>query len=212
MVAAVTHKPLVRKSAEGARQEPKNLAQVLADLQILPYTPKSVKQYKRRQALKLFMWSIPARLYQGGIGLFIGSLVTFVISALVGSTHLLAGNPGWWTGLVTAVSGGISFFGFILLAVLDNSSSVQFTIYKGRWTRRRLDQWTYCNGLYPGIPEYAQQSMQDLFRSGYPVKLFEESFHVNLIGVNDPFLVAVDEDGTEFYIEVWDEPDFKKSW
>jgi hypothetical protein len=202
---------LERQSTKEAQSDPRNLAQVLSDLQILPYTLKSVKKYKRRLALKHFAWSIPAYLFRILVPIVAMAGITLIISTIIGAVFQLLGSFSWIVGLITLVSVFIMAGGVPLLCHLDKKRP---TIYKGYWRRFSVYQpncWNSSARL-KCIPEFARATAKELIESRCPPFLFIEELYLEKIGVADPFLIAVDTDGNEYYLEVWDEPGYKKEY
>jgi len=167
-----------------------NMVEVLNKMQVFPYDKASVKKYKKRTEF-LFRFSGKALIgtIYDAIGLFcFASLILTAISCCWFSA-------GFWVA-TSAICTVVSFI--VVIATGDKVKD-----YKAKWKKIPIKDYDKL------IPEFALQTAVDLKERIPSVSIYIEELIVNEVP-RDPFLVATDASGNEFYLEVWNEPKFRK--
>ncbi|MGD0900961.1 MAG: hypothetical protein ABR915_24275, partial [Thermoguttaceae bacterium] len=158
------------------------VARAMEELQIFPYTAESVAEYKRQAKEKAEQPPFLLILATSAFALGFLQLVAWLVTLAFASQ----------TWLMIA---GILLLGLGLACCLicDRSG----LLIKARWLRHGISS-------YPRpIPEFALQSALDLKTKCPGLDFFVDEMQVKQ--VVDPFLVAVDRHGNEYFLEVWNE-------
>ncbi len=183
------------------KKKSRPVAEALARLKIEPYSTKSVEKYKRRKAFKETLKHPAPILVTLGITLLLGYMIGGPILSIIfwcyGAT-CLGIAAGWYIP--------ITFFtGLFALAAFGNITQSSHA-YDISWKEYKLSQY---DGF---VPEFALQTALDLKKEcGDAVGFYVEELIV-VKRKRDPFLMAHDIATHEcFYLEVWNEPKFKKA-
>jgi hypothetical protein len=190
---------------EKAAKEQKlfEVRQVMAGLDIRPFTPESVEAYKAVMEWRAQPLSEHIGLWMFGtfaVVLF-ASMVTFVLGGVTGGLfNYFSTVPNWlWTVLQCSIVGvPVGFAGFLLSG---------FLAFPNKETKVSWDRYSISAYGKP-IPEFALQSAIDLKKQCPEANFFIEEMVAKRVPRADPFLVMVFR-GESFYLEVWNEPGFK---
>lgn len=169
------------------------LVEILKELDIRPFSKKSVEAYKTNKIKKL------KRRDHTSFAMFVFGVVLVVSSIVLIFASAAKDNDGgdvlsdWW-----AIPGILMAICSIPLIGLNVPSD------------RKRYEWTQTKIAFYGrpIPEFAIQTAIDIKK-----RLPEAYFEVEELTerrVVDPFLVVSVEHGPDYYIEVWNEPGFKQ--
>lgn len=177
----------VEQTAKGRSAE---MLQWLAEKQIDPFTQKSVAEYKRRRRRSDNWRHIPR------VGTFWTSLAFAAFALSFGFVSGCATEPSarGFFGALAGITG--------VLSIVFMASTIAFDGLT--WQLSSL----YHYGRM--MPEFALQTAVDIKSQFADAELFIcELIHKQT--VIDPFLVLRLPDGRELYLEVWNEPGFKKT-
>jgi len=171
---------------------------VMRDLQIEPYDPQTVAEYKKAKEKEI------ARSDVGNIfmTLLFSAIAGVVISGIIGTViatigYFISGNynPVWYLACMAIAIPTIFISG--------RRNGEVFSDLRFDWHRTSL-----CLYHLP-IPEFVLQTALDLKERCPDLEMMVEELRV-LHYQPDPFLVGVDKRSNEYYLEVWNEPGFHK--
>ena len=174
---------------------PADLRKVLTKMDLLPFTSESVRTYKSQAKYweRIRVWTMPA-CFGLGVILSIIALVAVINVATV---------SGWWAALVIPV--GVSLF--VTMCILCAAASELDEI---TWERYTLDSYRQP------VPEFALQTAVDIMKAKKAGELSEAVlFSVDCLEISrkpsrDPFLLLRYGRHAVYFLEVWNEPKFKK--
>ncbi|QDU77761.1 hypothetical protein Pan97_48400 [Bremerella volcania] len=181
---------LAKKKREARRQ--RTLEQTLAEYDIRPFTPESVRKYKQACEVN------PSRFWPTIVESVIGLSFTLAMGALGGlffSALLMNTMLSFYCALT--VIGGV------LVGIVFGCCSGAGIVQR-KWRLRELASYT------EPIPEYALQTALDIKKKHSGVSFYVDVLEENHIVV-DPFLVMRVQSGNviqDCYIEVWNESAF----
>ena len=184
-----------------------NLVAALKELDIRPFSEKSVRKYKKRQEWFVKMHDAQAAVEWtfSRLACTLGGIA--VLSALTWLTlSLTTGGGGWcfWLAIPGAIGGLLSLVAY---AIARSNSSHEVHVY---WSTRKLSSYS------DPVPEFALQTACDIKRKCPDVDFLVDEIQCNRISLerrkDDPFLVVRDKTGHDYYVEVWNEPKFHKTY
>ena len=162
------------------------IVDTIRELQIQPYANRSVEKYKNKVIRKYTFKNIPYYCLNGVQAAFFATLAAAIISGIA-NIWLSLGYTWAWFGLAAVVC---------LATVLISENFV--LKWKAVWDFIPISEYDNV------IPEFALQTAVDLKEKCPSVNLFIEELDI------DPFLVAKLSSGQRIYLEVWNEPKFRK--
>lgn len=185
------------------QMQPISLRRVLQVAGIQPFTIASVERYKEKKAR---LWNWTDYVTWTLIPLFLLSIVATVVMAVLTVVDVF--HTITWTGVSPKYCFGVGLFLLLVLGAVISvfANLCEDTIYvtRGVWSLVPFEK-------HQGeIPDFVLDTMQEI-QMRFPDAVFrvdELRFHQVLA---DPFLVVEDPTtGTAYYIEVWDEPGFRR--
>jgi len=172
------------------------LTRAIKELDIMPFTKRALKKYKEHVAHFAKPKVVRIGECVGGIGMFIAGvglsigIVGVIIDFLSITNVLLWSFFGVPWGLVLLIVG---------TGVLGGGR--EFNV-----------EWRKCLlSLYSKpVPEFVLQTALDIKERCSDALFFIEELYVEEVVKRDPFLIVQVKGGPAYYIEVWNEPKFKK--
>ncbi|MBI2096045.1 MAG: hypothetical protein HYT43_00160 [Candidatus Taylorbacteria bacterium] len=196
-----------------AQNEETTLCTALRTAGIRPLNEKSVERYKTEMLHKHSpSWVSRSMAYEEPVPLYVfGSFAAAgVMAAMV---VLVAGGVYLWADKVDSARIGLIILKSTIIFLGCGTVATLMAFLAG--IGRRVCGWkTLSLGEYSrlkkAVPEFALQTAVEVHqRSGGKVFFFVEEFEVER-RVMDPFLIAQGPEGDTYYLEVWDEPGFKR--
>ncbi len=197
---------LAEKSAEllGYHQLKKRVTaetkpeEILAQLEIKPFTTDSVRKYQDQMVLQDRPFFVRHGNFLAGLMLCV-AVLSLTALLLVGVPAAIAG-ANWFSAFATT-----SIVTVILSVVFGIRVSNKYDSYApGQWRRTAFKEYE------EPVPTFAVSTAVELKErlpdAEFFVEKFEEGRYVKR--VRDPFLV-MEAGGQTFYLEVWQEPDFR---
>ena len=186
-----------RETAQKTEQG-KELKEALIKLQIEPFSESTVAIYKEKMARQIAPGAVVLeRLDNAVIICFLFGLLISMVSLVTGAAFSIFWTPQNWMWYTFAVSLLITMISFIASYLTGNKAVF------GEWVKVPLHQYKLL------VPEFALQTALDIKKEYSDVKLYVEELRLEKVKL-DPFLVAEDPEGNQYYLEVWNEPGFKQ--
>jgi hypothetical protein len=187
------------------------LRQALTKLDDPPFTPESVTKYKKRMEWRALPWR--ERTKEWFLQLAAVACILFVIDGVLaliawGTELAVAGTLGW---ICLGLFGSVVVFLLSALFACERYTVYRewvFISYRAEWQAIPISKYT------EPIPEFALQTAVDLQKQFDDIQFEVEELVLKrndlpFPSLFDPFLVAKLPDGSRYYLEVWNEPDFK---
>lgn len=172
--------------------------QVLAELDIKPFTKEGVEKYKKQTADRV-EWAanhigLRASIYACMVCACMVALMLVVFPVV----DLILGLPdgSWQVFWGLALSSLIAF-----VSIMGFGEAYGWP--KATWRRIQLSSYGKL------IPEFALDTAVNIKKAYPQANYYVEELSVDHI-TKDPFLVVVDAEDNAYYVEVWNEPNFKQ--
>ena len=172
--------------------------EILAELDIKPFTQESVNKYKKETAERV-EWAANHLLVRFFTWVFLTLLVACgasLIAALSAAIFIEIGGWVWTVVVGEAVA-------CVLVLICFACAHESYGSPKATWERIAITQYAKL------IPEFALYTAVQVKKRCSQATLYIDELRVDTI-FHDPFLVVKDSEGNEYCLEVWNEPGFKQ--
>lgn len=182
-----------------------SLLEAMQSLQVDPFLPNSVQRYKRWKAFR----HTPISSHVMEVLLLLSNYLLsgiFFITLIVMAASILVpiGLFFWYGALVGLLSSGEYFLYIVLFLIVTFALSqlpTKIIIRTAEWKLVPIECYEAA------IPEFVLQTALDIKERCPEAKFFVDELRYKTM-FPDPFLVVQSEDGSQFYLEVWNEPGF----